>query len=42
MRDEAVTEQFERMDKEQKEEMVKYKRPLMDEEDTNMKAKSIP
>ena len=42
MRDEAVTEQFERMDKKQKEEMVKYKRPLMEEEDTNMKAKSIP
>ena len=41
MRDEAVTEQFERMDKEQKEEMVKYKRPLL-EEDNNRKAKSIP
>ena len=41
MRDEAVMEQFERMDKEQKEEMVKYKRPLL-EEDNNTKAKSIP
>ena len=41
MRDEDVMEQFERMDKEQQEEMVKYKRPLMvEEEDT--KAKNVP
>ena len=34
-------EQFERMDKEQQEEMVKYKRPLIvEEEDT--KAKNVP
>ena len=42
MRDEDEMEQFERLDKAQQEEMVKYKRPLMEEEDTNMKAKSIP
>ena len=37
-----MMEQFERMDKEQKEEMVKYKRPLTAEEDNNKKARSIP
>ena len=43
MRDESVVEQFERMNKEQKEEMVKYKRPLMaEQEDDNMKYKSLP
>ena len=46
MRDEAVTEQFERMDSEQREEMKRYKRPLMmmaeEEDDDNMKAKNIP
>ena len=46
MRDESVSEQFERMDSEQREEMGRYKRPLMmtmaEEDDDNMKAKSIP
>ena len=46
MRDESVTEQFQRMDIEQREEMRRYKRPLMmmaEEEDAdNMKAKNIP
>ena len=37
-----MMEQFERMDMEQKEEMVKYKRPLTTEEDNNKKARSIP
>ena len=41
MRDEDVMEQFERMDKEQQEEMVRYKRPLM-VEDADTKAKNIP
>ena len=41
MRDEDVMEQFERMDKEQQEEMVRYKRPLI-EEDVDTKAKNIP
>ena len=34
-------EQFERMDKEQQEEMARYKRPLM-VEDVDTKAKSVP
>ena len=43
MRDESVVEQFERMEKGLKEEMVKYKRPLMaEQEDDNMKDKSLP
>ena len=41
-----MSEQFDRMDSEQREEMKRYKRPLMrmaeEEEDDNMKAKSIP
>ena len=41
MRDEDVMEQFERMDQEQQEEMVRYKRPLM-VEDAETKAKNIP
>ena len=41
MRDEDVMEQFERMDKEQQEEMVGYNRPLA-VEDTDTKAKMIP
>ena len=41
MRDEDVMEQFERMDKEQQEEMTKYKRPLL-VEDANVKAKNTP
>ena len=36
-----MMEQFERMDKEQQEEMVRYKRPLMVEE-ADTKAKKIP
>ena len=36
-----MMEQFERMDKEQQEEMVRYKRPLM-VEDADTKAKNIP
>merc|ERR1712037_429727 len=41
VRDEDVVEQFERMDKDQQEEMVRYKRPLM-VEDADIKAKNIP
>ena len=41
MRDEDVMEQFERMDKEQQEEMARYKRPLM-VEDADTKSKNIP
>jgi len=41
VRDEDMMEQFERMDKEQQEEMVRYKRPLM-VEDADTKAKNIP
>ena len=41
MRDEDVMEQFERMDQQQQEEMVRYKRPLI-EEDVATKAKNIP
>ena len=41
MRDEDVMEQFERMDKEQQEEMARYKRPLMVEA-TDTKSKNIP
>ena len=43
MRDESVTEQFQRMDSEQREEMKRYMRPLMmmaeEKVDNNMKAK---
>ena len=43
MRDEEVMEQFERMDKEQQEEMGRYKRPLiMVGQDVDTKAKNIP
>merc|ERR1711990_911920 len=42
VRDEDVMEQFERMDKEQQEEMGRYKRTLMLVEDVNTKAKNIP
>ena len=41
MRDEDVMEQFERMDKEQQEEMTRYKRPLL-MEDTDVKTKNTP
>ena len=41
VRDETDTEQFGRMDKEQQEEMVRYKRPLL-VEDVDTKAKNIP
>ena len=41
MRDEDLMEQFERMDKEQQEEMARYKRPLM-VEDADIKSKNIP
>ena len=36
-----MVEQFERMDQEQQEEMVRYKRPLI-EEDVDTNAKNIP
>merc|ERR1712055_218833 len=43
VRDEDMMEQFERMDKEQQEEMGRYKRPLiMVEQDVDTKAKNIP
>ena len=41
MRDEDVMEQFERMDKEQQEEMTRYKRPLL-MEDADIKTKNNP
>ena len=41
VRDETNKVQFGRMDKEQQEEMVRYKRPLM-VEDADTKAKNIP
>ena len=41
MRDEDLMEQFERMDKDQQEEMARYKRPLMVEH-VDTKTKNIP
>ena len=47
MRDESVTEQFQRMDIEQREEMRRYKRPLMmmaeeEDDDNTMKTYKLP
>jgi len=42
VRDEDVMDQFERMDKEQQEEMDRYKRPLIMVEDGDTKLKNIP
>ena len=39
VRDEDEVEQFERLDKKQQEEMVKYKRPIIGHEE---KAKTVP